>query len=188
MHRNTLENCRILIKNSEDGEVIADTMIIRYDSRINSAAISASSLAEKKYYNILAYVFTDECLYEFSGTIKGIVKNNEIEVFLGKGSLKENRSNARYPVEMEGTIDSVEVFGRSIRLRKPIHMRTINMSSNGILLKADAGCFDVGEKFILLLKMRTGNMRMTCEIVRMQNCSMLTEEYGCRIGEIRLDK
>lgn len=183
-----LENRRILIKNIENGEVIADTKIIRYDSQMNFITISAGSLAEKRYYNVQAYIFARECLYEFNGVIRGVVVNNEIEVLLGKISLKENRAKIRYPIALEGEISSVDVHGRSIPLRKPIHMQTINMSSDGILVRADAGSFEIGEKFSLLLGTQAGAMRVACEIVRMQNCGMLTEEYGCWVTEIRLDR
>lgn len=186
MDRSAFENCRILIKNMEDGEVIADTKVVRYDSLMNIVTISAGSLAEKKNYNVQVYVFAKQCFYEFNGVIRGVVVNNEIEVLLGKRSLKEKRAKIRYPIALEGEIGSVDVLGRSIPLRKPIHMQTINMSSDGILVKADAGCFEIGEKFSLLLGTQVGKMTVTCEIVRMQNCCMLTEEYGCRVTEVRL--
>lgn len=101
---------------------------------------------------------------------------------------KRYRAKIRYPIALEGEISSVDVLGRSIPLRKPIHMQTFNMSSDGILVKADAGCFEIGEKFSLLLRTQEGEMRVACEVVRMQNCGMLTEEYGCRVAEIRLDR
>lgn len=187
MKESTFRNRRILIKNTEDGTIIADTKIIRFDSRTNSVAISANSLVEKKYYNILAYVFAEECLYEFFGTIKGAMVNNEIEVFLGKSKTKENRAKTRYPVAMEGNISGVVIDGRLIRLRKFMHIQTINMSANGVLMKSDAGCFNVGDIFSLLLKTEERTIDVICEIVRIQNNSMLTEEYGCRITEIRSD-
>lgn len=187
MKESTLKNRRILIKNTEDGTIIADTKIIRFDSRTNSVAISANSFGEKKYYNILAYVFAEECLYEFFGTIKGAMVNNEIEVFLGKSKTKENRAKTRYPVAMEGKINGVVINGRLIRLRKFMHIQTINMSANGVLMKSDAGCFNVGDSFSLLLKTEKKTINVICKIVRIQNNSMLTEEYGCRIMEIRSD-
>lgn len=187
MNESTLKNRRILIKNVEDGKIIADTKIIRFDSLTNSAAISADSLVEKKYYNISAYVFAEECLYEFFGTIKGAMVDNEIEVFLGKSKAKEDRAKTRYPVALEGRIDGVVIDGRLIRLRKAMNIQTINMSANGVLMKADAGCFNVGESFSLLLRTEERDIGVICEIVRIQNCCMLTEEYGCRITEIRLN-
>ena len=185
MKESTLKNRRILIKNIEDGKIIADTKIIRFDSLTNSAAISADSLVEKKYYKISAYVFAEECLYEFFGTIKGAMVNNEIEVFLGKSKTKEDRAKTRYSVAMEGKIDGVVVGGRLVRLRKFMHIQTINMSANGVLMKADAGCFNVGDSFSLFFKTEERPIQVICEIVRIQNCCMLTEEYGCRITEIR---
>ncbi|MDE6844869.1 MAG: PilZ domain-containing protein [Lachnospiraceae bacterium] len=187
MNESTLKNRRILIKNIEDGKIIADTKIIRFDSLTNSAAISADSLVEKKYYNISAYVFAEECLYEFFGTIKGAMVDNEIEVFLGKSKTKEDRAKTRYPVALEGRIDGVVIDGRLIRLRKAMNIQTINMSANGVLMKADAGCFNVGESFSLLLRTEERDIGVICEIVRIQNGCMLTEEYGCRITEIRLN-
>lgn len=185
MNENTLKNCRILIKNIEDGKVVADTKIIRFKSRTNSVFISEDSLAEKKYYNISAYVFKDGNLYESLGTIKGAVVNHEVEVFLGKSREKEDRSKTRYPMETEGNIDGVIIGGKLIPLRKYMVIHTINMSASGILIRADVGCFDVGDSFSLILGSEEKGMEMSCEVVRIQNSGMLTEEYGCRIMEIR---
>ncbi|MDE6387724.1 MAG: PilZ domain-containing protein [Lachnospiraceae bacterium] len=188
MKESTLKNHRILIKNIEDGKIIADTKIIRFDSLTNSVTISADSLAERKFYRISAFVFAEECLYEFFGTIKGAMVDNEIEVFLGKSKTKEDRAKTRYSVALEGNIDGVLIDGRLIRLRKVMNIRTINMSANGILMKADAGCFHIGDCFSMSFQTEERLIEVTCEVVRIQNSCMLTEEYGCRITEIRLDQ
>lgn len=188
MNENALKNRRILIKNAEDGCIIADTKIVRFDSLTNSVLINAGSLADKKYYTILAYIFAEECLYEFYGTIRGALVGNEIEVFLGKSKEKEDRSKTRYPVALEGNINGIIIEGKIIRLRKPMHIQTINMSANGILMQADCGCFRIGDSFALNLKVEDGVMELNCEIVRIQYGSMLTEEYGCRIREIRVER
>lgn len=188
MKESTLKNRRILIKNIEDSKIIADTKIIRYDSLTNSVTISADSLTERKFYKISAFVFAEECLYEFFGTIKGAMVENEVEVFLGKSKAKEDRAKTRYSVALEGNINGVLIDGRMIRLRKAMNIRTINMSANGILMKADAGSFHIGDCFSMSLRMEERLIEVICEIVRIQNICMLTEEYGCRITEIRLDQ
>lgn len=100
MNENALKNRRILIKNAENGGIIADTRIARFDSLTNSAHISADSLAD---------------------------------------------------------------------------------SINGILMQADYGCFRIGDSFVLNLKVEDGEMELSCEIVRIQNGSMLTdEEWYCK--------
>ena len=50
MNENALKNRRILIKNAEDGCIIAGTKIIRFDILTNSVHISVNSLADRKYY------------------------------------------------------------------------------------------------------------------------------------------
>ena len=188
MNENALKNRRILIKDVESGEIIADTKIVRFDSLTNSVHISADSLKERKYYNISAYIFAEECLYELYGTIRGALVDNEIEVFLGKSKEKEDRAKTRYPVALEGNINGIVIEGKMIRLRKVMHIQTINMSANGVLVQADCGCFRIGDSFALNLKVEEGEIALSCEIVRIQNSSMLTEEYGCRIREIWIDR
>ena len=188
MKESAVKNCRILIRNEENGQIIADTEIIRFDSRTNSAYIRADSLEERKYYNISAHIFAKKCIYECFGTIKGAVVDNEIEVLLGKGKEKESRSGTRYPVALAGNIDGIIIEGKMIKLRKAMYIQTINMSANGILMKADSGCFCVGDCFSLNLKIEDGEIQLNCETVRIQNRSMLTEEYGCRINEIWIER
>lgn len=188
MNENAIKNCRILIKNTENGQIIADTEIIRFDGRTNSVYISADSLRERKYYNISAFIFAKKCLYELFGTIKGVLVGNEIEVLLGKGKEKESRRRTRYPVALEGIIDGIIIDDKTIKLRKAIYIQTINMSANGILMKADSGCFGIGDCFSLNLKVEDSEVQLNCKIVRIQNSSMLTEEYGCRIYEISIDR
>ena len=188
MNEKELKNRRILIKNAEDGKIIADTKIDSFDSVTNSVLIKADSLAERKYYTISAFVFAKDCLYEFFGTIRGALVDNQVEVFLGKSKEKEDRAKTRYPVALEGKIDGIVIEGRKIKLRKAMPIRTVNMSANGVLMKADSGCFRIGDGFFLSLKVEGGEIELSCEIVRIQNSDMQTEEYGCRIREIRIER
>ena len=188
MTENALKNRRVLIRNIEDGQTIADTQIIRYDSVKNSIYIGAGSLSEIKNYNVSAFIFAKDCLYKFYGTIKNVTIDNEIEVILMEHTDKEQRSKTRYPVELEGNIDGIIVEGITAKLRKSINIHIINMSANGILLKADFGCFAVGDCFALNLKLEDCEIQLDCKIVRVQKSNMLTEEYGCRITGIEIEK
>lgn len=188
MNEKTLKNRRILIKNTEDGKIIADTKIVSFDSVTNSVLIKADSLADRKHYTISAFVFAKDCLYEFFGTIRGALVGNEVEVFLGKSKEKEDRAKTRYPVKIQGEINGIVIEGKTIKLRKAMPIRTINMSANGVLMKADSGCFRIEDVFSLNLKVEEGEIELRCEIVRIQNSGMQTEEYGCRIREIRIER
>lgn len=188
MNENAVKNRRIIIKNVEDGQTIADTKIIRFDRHANSVLISADSLKDRKYYSISAFIFAKDCLYEFLGTIKGVLVDNEIEVFLGKSKEKEDRAKTRYPVALGGSIVAIIIESRIIRLRKAIAIETVNMSANGVLMRADSGSFHIGNCFSLHLEVAEGKILLSCEIVRIQNSSMLKEEYGCRINEILIER
>lgn len=186
MKESALKNHRILIKNIENGELLADTKIIRFDTLANSVIISADSIAVKKHYNISAIVFAENSLYEFYGTMKGSVVENEVEVLLGKSKEKEDRKRTRYPVALDGYVNGIAIDGQMIALRKPIHIETINMSANGLLIKSDAGCFEIGDEFQAALDTEDKKIDLDCRVVRIHSNNMLTEEYGCKIREIRL--
>lgn len=188
MNENAVKNRRILIRDIEDGRIIADTKILWFDSLANSVHISADSLRERKYYNISAYIFAEDGLYEFCGTIRGVLVDNEIEVFLGKSKEKEDRARTRYPVAIEGGIVGIFFGEKKVMLRKPMQMQTINMSAGGVLMKADCGCFHIGDRFTLRLKVEEGELELDCSVVRIQNETMLTEEYGCRIFGIWIER
>lgn len=186
MTEGELKNRRIIIKDIETDQVIADTQIIRYNSLSNSVMISAASFQEKKFYHISAIIFAEKGLYESSGTIRGVITGNEIEVFLGKSREKEDRAKTRYPICVEGNVKGIYIDNQEVSLHRGIHIETINMSANGILMKADAGSFDIGEVFTLFLEIGKDTLELQCEIVRIHKSDILLEEYGCRIDEIQM--
>ena len=79
-----IKNRRIIIKNAENDKTITDTKVMRYDSAVNSVIIPAHSILDKKFYQVYAIIFAESCLYKCSGTIRGVMRENELEVLLGK--------------------------------------------------------------------------------------------------------
>ena len=96
MTEKEIKNQRIIIKNVKDNRIIADTKVIRYDSAVNSVYISAHSISDKKFYQVSVVIFAENCLYNFSGSMRGVIRENEMEVFLGKCETKEDRQAVRY--------------------------------------------------------------------------------------------
>ncbi len=186
MNERDFKNRRILIKKIKDGNVVADTKILRYEPTANSVFISAGSLALKKFYAVSVLIFGKDGLYEFEGTVKGAMVENETEVLLGKRREKEDRKRTRYPIAVDGRIDRVNVMQSDVTLKKPMHAQTVNMSSVGVLLRMDAGSFVIGNRFQTVLDIDDRDIELECEVVRIQNSLPQTEEYGCRIREIRL--
>lgn len=185
-YEDALNGQRILVKREKDGEILADTKIIKFNMLTNSVTISANNLIKKELCNVCVLIFGKKKLYEFHGTLKYAMVENEVEVLLGKSKEKEDRKRTRYKVRLKGTINSVWIQDRNIILRKPIDVKTINMSSIGILIKTDAGSFDVGSRFTMLLTIDKKEFEFDCEVVRIQNKKVKTEEYGCSVKEAKL--
>lgn len=185
-YENALRDQRILIRREEDKELLADTKIIRYDILNNSVTISADSLVRKELTNVSILIFGVKKLYEFHGTIKGAIIENEIEVLLGRKKEKEDRRKPRYRIRMKGHVNSIQIQEENIILRKPIEIKTLNMSSNGILMKADSGSFYIGSCFSISLIIDQKELEFDCKVVRIQNSKPRTEEYGCKVTEVRM--
>ena len=185
-YENAQKDQRILIRREEDKELLADTKIIRYDILNNSVTISADSLVRKELSNVSILIFGVKKLYEFHGTIKGAMVENEIEVLLGTRKVKEDRKKPRYRINMKGHVNIMRIQNEAIALRKPIEIKTLNMSSNGILMKADSGSFYIGSCFSISLIIDYKELEFDCEVVRIQNSKPRTEEYGCKVTEVRL--
>lgn len=180
-----VKNRRIIIKNAEDNQTIADTEIISFDSNTNSILIPAESIQDKKFYRISAIIFAKDSLYKFHGTIRGTVRGQGIEVFLSKRETEKERQAARYPVDLWGKIEGVYTDGKINIFNNEIPVNAVNMSSNGILLKTETGLFQIGEIYSLLLKTDVGTLKMECEIIRTQGTGTRSKNYGCRIGNIQ---
>lgn len=186
IYENTIKNHRILIKNVKDGKIIADTKVVRYESSRNCVIIDAGSLVKLKPYDVHVLIFGEDNLYELYGTISGVMLDNEVEVLLGKSREKEDRKRARYTVTMNGFVKVICIKNQDIILRKPIVVTTVNMSSNGILFRTGTGTFPKGCKFRVQLEIDGKKMEFECEVVRIQNVTPRTEEYGCKIHKTRM--
>ena len=169
MNDNILRSRRILIKRTEDGMLLADTRIIRFIKDRNIC------------YNVTVLVFGADKLYEYEGNLTGAVIDNEMVVLLGRHREKENRRKRRYKLLTKGIITELCFGDREVRLNKPMKLMTVNMSSDGILVKMDSGSFEKGDCFRMVINVDNRALIFYCSVVRKQNDNMLTEEYGCRI-------
>ena len=181
MNENIFKNRRILVKRQEDGKVIADTRILRYEWRSSTFYIAASSLMEKKNAQVTALVFGSDNLYEFEGSIRGSAIGNEVAVYAGKPHAKEDRAKQRYAMVAKGVVISMYFLGQEVQLNRPMVLETVNISASGILIRMDSGSFETGNSFRMVIPIEGRKLEFTCEVVRVQNDNWLTEEYGCRI-------
>lgn len=178
------KNCRVLIRDSKTGALVADTTIIDYDYKNNSAKIRPSSLRiernEIKSRYVTALIFGERGLYEYSGILRPAVVANELQVVLFSGKEKENREHGRYELKAQGQIEAVYVEHQKIVLQKPIELMAKNISRTGILLQTMSGSMEVGDCVHLRLYSEDVEIRGDYQVMRKQNETLWTEEYGCR--------
>lgn len=177
---NDLKNCRVIIKELASGNAIADTRIQEFDANRNVLKISASSIAGNKERQISAIVFCrNEGIREYYGRVKRTVTANQVEIELAKGSDGEKRKRQRYDLREKGVIEAIEIEETRIELRKPMEMQTKNISSNGVLFEGMPGSFVPGDCIWIYLQLGDEPFRRKCKVLRIQNSSLKTEEYGC---------
>ena len=155
MNDSILRSRRILIKRIEDGKVVADTKIIRFDKYRNICFIAADSLTDKGNYSVT--------------------------VLLGRHKEKEDRQKHRYAISTKGVVSELCFGDREVKLNRPMALMTVNMSSKGILVRMDSGSLEKGDCFRMSIRVDGRNLTFFCVVVRIQNDDMLTEEYGCEI-------
>lgn len=175
-----LLNSRILVKDTQEDRVIADTKILSVDPVKNTVKISASSVNGYPNEQINALVFSKEGIFDYKGILRGPVIANEVEVALAVGTKKEDRECDRYNIQTEGHIDAIVIENRKIYLKKPIEVVTVNLSALGALIRTFPGSFRVGDRVEMILNLNVAEYRSMYEIVRIQNSSRWNEEYGCR--------
>ncbi len=175
-----LEGCKVVLRDAENGDLLAETQIVEADPRRNVIKIPASSVSVMGSKPVTVLVFGRDTLYEFYGMMRGLNLANTVEIALGKGCSRENRADVRYPVNTDGVVEAILYKHCKVILRKPVWVMTKNISANGVLIRTFAGSFEIGDQIQLLLDLKGREMRKHYEIVRKQNGGIWTEEYGCR--------
>lgn len=175
----SLKNCRILIRDSISGDLIADTTIQGYDAKRNVLTISADALKGPVENKLALLVLEKSGVLEYSGNFRKTI-NGTAEIALYGEKKKEDRNFTRYEMKTEGRVEALLIENERIDLRKPIPISVLNISANGILFRGDIDAFRKGSKVRLRVGLKDNAFVSEYEIVRSQNRNKETAEYGCR--------
>lgn len=176
-----VENRRVVLRNAETGELVADTKIVECDSRRNILRVPAKSISVKEELRVDVLVFAQTGLQEFNGVLRGSSISDSVEVALSRGREKENRGSKRFPVHTEGVVEGILYKGTTVIFHRPIFIKTRNISRKGLLFSSYPDCFEIGSQLQLALDLQGHEFRAIYEVVRRQNGSTWSEEYGCRM-------
>jgi len=174
-----LKNCRILIRDSVTGELLADTMIEGYDPKRNMMTIFAGALNGPAKNRLSLLALTRKGVLEYSGNFRKM-SGGMAQIALYGERKKEDRNFTRYNIETEGRVEALLIGDTRIDLRKPVPVFILNISANGILFRGDIDAFRRGSKVRVRVGLKNNSFVGEYEIVRSQNRNKETAEYGCR--------
>lgn len=174
-----LKNCRIFVRDSITGELVADTVVEGYDAKRNVMNISAGAVKGPAENRLSLLVLTKGGVLEFSGNLRKVL-NGMAEIALYGERKKEDRNFTRYDVRTEGRVEALLIGNSRVDLRKPVPVSILNLSANGILFRGDIDAFRRGSKVRVRIGLKDNAFVGEYEIVRSQNRNKETAEYGCR--------
>ncbi len=174
-----LINCRVLIRDSITGELVADTQVEGYDQRKNAMMVFAGALKGPVKNRLSLLVLAKDGVLEFSGNLRKTA-GGLAEIALFGERKKESRNFTRYDLKTEGRVEALLIGDTRIELRKPVPVSILNISANGILFKGDIDAFRRGSKVRVRVGLKQNAFVGEYEIVRSQNRNKETAEYGCR--------
>lgn len=174
-----LKNCRILVRDSISGELVADTTVEGYDGKRNVLTISSGALRGPVKNRLSLLALAKGGVLEYSGNLRKI-SSGVAEIALYGERKKENRNFTRYEMKTEGRVEALLIRDTHIELRKPVPISILNISANGILFRGDIDAFRRGSKVRVRVGLKDSSFVGEYEIVRSQNRNKETAEYGCR--------
>lgn len=179
-----LKNCRIVVRDVESGQTIADTMILTYDEQSDAIRIATDGVALEKGRKISALIFSRSGLFENQGTV-GDREAEETLITLYEGTARNDRHAVRYCVNIQGQIDRITRPSVG-KIDETIDITVLNMSSIGLLVQVPEG--KIREKDVIRFSASSKGQRLviTAEVMRVAESEGGTEKIGCSIQLVNL--
>lgn len=179
-----LKGSRALIKDIDNGELLAETVIADHDVVNNIITISKDHLGRGGNDKVSVLVFAPKGLFEYNGTIRRDSSGINTEIAIYKEKEKNDRKFLRYDLVADGVVDALYIDDKLVELRRGIPIHVKNISANGILFSAGIDDFPDKQKFRLNMDLRGKKFVQIYQVVRTQKPTTATIEYGCQMVEV----
>ncbi len=178
-----LRQCRIVIRESAQGNTIADTTILASNTEKSEIEVEIEGFNLAEGDTISALVFSKSGLYETQGTI-GPLEGQRITIALYEGSDKDDRHAVRYQVNITGTVDTIT--RQDEKLPGEFELTVLNMSSIGLLVQAPEG--KIKENDVIRFSAVTKGQRIiiTAQATRVEEVDNGKEKIGCTVQLVNL--
>ena len=175
--KKTYEGLEVSIYTAEV-EYLGRSVIKRHDTDRQHIVIDRvpESIQVGELYVVL--IQGKNLMWEYSSRV---AKDGTGFVFmLFKGREKEDRRQTRYPVSTTAYIDELFVDGNFYELMTNLPTQVVNMSREGIRIRAPKNTLLIGSKFSIKMKLGDKERLFEAVVANMQNKDG-DEEYGCHL-------
>jgi len=173
-------SCNALIYD-EDGQLLATVKILAYDRDENSIEIESEPILDMvKKCDLI--ILTDPLPYAYKGTIHKPIPSKADSsklIRLYQENRKENRSEARYKINLSTSADSLIFTGEAYHLHTPLDVQVIDISKSGLRLRSKLNAFADGNSFHIQLTVGGSDTRMLVEVINSTDFAPYYSEYGC---------
>lgn len=178
-----LRQCRIVIRESAQGETIADTTILTCNVETSEIEIETDSFPVEEGATISALVFSKSGLYETQGTV-GAKDGKKTVIALYEGSDKDDRHAVRYQVNITGTVDTIT--RKEEKIPGDFEITVLNMSSIGLLVQAPEGRIEENDVIRFSAITKGQRIIITAQATRVEEVEAGKEKIGCTVQLVNL--
>ncbi len=177
---NDYNKCRVIIKDADNDDTIADTTVLEYHKDYHSIMVKLPVGYKAKTGKFSLLIFTANKVLIYGGSIRKDFNLGFTEIALHSGKIKEDRKAQRFPIDVVGIVNGLVIGDQKIKLRLPFKVTAVNISATGILLNTMSDCFFKDSVLEIEIEMYGSITTLYCKVVRMRETDMNTADYGCK--------
>lgn len=174
------KNGRVVVRDRESGDVIAETTVLEFDANNNILTIPKGSISPQENRALTLLILSHNVAYEYFGNIRRNRAGDDIRIAIFGEKEKEERGYPRYELQAKATIDSFVVRGQRVALGRPVPIQIKNISANGLLIQTGEYELEIGEQLWVNIHLEGNSFTSKYEIVRTQLEDEQILLYGCR--------
>lgn len=179
-----LTNCKIVIRDVDIGETIADTTILAYSADTGVVAIETEPDLIPEGTVVSALIFSRNGLFESHGTAGGRDGGRTL-ITLYEGTAKDDRQAVRYQVNIRGEVLAINRLGQG-KLPGGFEITLLNMSSIGLLIQSPEGRVQAGDVIRFSAASKGQRLTITAVATRVEEVRDGRENIGCSIQLVNL--
>lgn len=173
-------NGRVVVRDRETGEAIAETTVLEFDSHSNILTIPRGSIPLDEERALTLLILSHNVVYEYFGNIRKNRAGDDIRIAIFGEKEKDERGFPRYELKAEAAIEALVLEGQRVVLNRSIPIRIKNISASGLLIEAGEYELEEGEQIWVNIHLEGNAFTSKYEIVRTQRKAGRILLYGCR--------